>query len=93
MRTFSEFEKKIIERMIVLDEKSGSLNVLGNIFDSFSKELSLPEYCYIKVKSQTDVSIQIKKDVIENIDPNTLRVLDDELSKFLLTTVKLFDYL
>ncbi len=48
MRTFSEFEKKIIEHMIVLDEKSGSLNVIGNIFDSFSKELGLPDYCYIK---------------------------------------------
>jgi len=93
MRIFSEFEKKIIERMIELDEKSGSLNVLGNIFDSFSEELSLPDYCYIKVKSETDASIQIKKDIIDQIDPNTLRVLDDELSKFLLTTVKLFEYL
>jgi len=42
-------------------KKSGSLNVIGNIFDSFSKELGLPDYCYIKVKSETDVSIQIKK--------------------------------
>ena len=76
--------------MIELDEKSGSLNVLGNIFDSFSEELSLPDYCYIKVESKSDVSIQIKKGVIDNID---LRVLDDKLSKFLLTTVKLLEYL
>jgi len=93
MRTFSKIEQTIIARMIELDEKSGSLNVLGNVFDSFSNELRLPDYCYIKVASETDVSIQIKKEVIEKIDPSTLRVIDDELSKFLITTVKLFEYL
>jgi len=93
MRIFSEFEKKIIERMIELDGKSGSLNVLGNIYDSFSQELSLPDYCYIQIVSETDVSIQIIEDMIAKIDPSSLRIFDNELSKFLLTTVKLFEYL
>lgn len=93
MRSFSKFEKKIIERMIELDDKSGSLNVMSNIYDSFSKELSLPDYCYVKIMSETDISIQIKNNVIEKIDSSSLLVLDDSLSKVLLTTVKLFEYL
>jgi hypothetical protein len=79
--------------MIELDEKTGSLNVLGNIFDSFSNELSIPNYCYIKMASEADVSIQIKNNELENISSSALRIIDEKLSKILLTTVKLFEYL
>jgi len=93
MRSFSEFEKKIINRMIELDEKSGSLNVLGNIFDSFLSELKLPNYCYVEIISEENVTIQLKKDALDQLSPPDLRVIDDQLSKILLTTVKLFEYL
>jgi len=92
MRNFSDFEKKIILRMIDLDEKSGSLNVLGNIYDLFSKELSLPDYCYVDVKSETDVKIQVKDSVLnsESLDLNSI---DDTVSKMMLTVVMLFEHL
>ena len=35
MRAYSELEQQLIHRMIELDEKVGSLNVLDNIIDSF----------------------------------------------------------
>lgn len=92
MRAFSEFEKSIIKRMIELDENSGSLNVLGNVYDSFSKELSLPDYCYIRVVSEIDVTLQVKKKLIDKSSID-LKSFDDEVSKMLLTTVKLFEYL
>ena len=92
MRAFSKFEKSIIKRMIELDEKSRSLNVLGNIYNSFSKELSLPDFFYISVISEINVTIQVKKDMI-NKGKIDLGSFDNEVSKMLLTTVKLFEYL
>ena len=92
MRDFSEFEKKIILRMIDLDEKSGALNVLGNIYDLFSKELSLPDYCYVDVKSESCVKIQVKDSVL-NSGSLDLNSFDDTVSKMMLTTVMLFEYL
>ncbi|WP_100218338.1 hypothetical protein [Pseudoalteromonas distincta] len=92
MRNFSDFEKKIILRMIDLDEKSRSLNVLGNIYGSFSKELSLPDYCYVDVKSESDVKIQVKNSVL-NSGSLDLNYFDDTVSKMMLTVVMLFEHL
>ena len=93
MRAFSEFERKIIQRMIELDEKPRSLNVLGNILDSFYGNSHLPDFCYISVESETDVSIQVKTDELNRHGVDWIQELDGNISKILLVTVTLFEYL
>ena len=93
MRAFSEFERKIIQRMIELDEKSRSLNVLGNILDSFYGNSHLPDFCYISVESETDVSIQVKTEELNRHGVDWLQEIDGNISKILLVTVTLFEYL
>lgn len=97
MRTFNTFEQEIIRRAIDLDDKEGSLNVLGNILSSSMSGVKIPSCCYIKVTSPTDVTIQIKSDDLEhntaNYGTDWIRKLDDDLTRKLLTIVTLFDYL
>ncbi len=97
MRAFNTFEKEIIRRAIELDDKEGSLNVLGNILSSSKGGIQIPSCCYIKVTSPTEVTIQIKSDDLENSTANYgtdwIRKLDDDLTRKLLTIVTLFDYL
>lgn len=93
MRAFSEFERKIIRRMIELDEKPRSLNVLGNILDSFYDNSHLPDFCYISVESETDVSIQVKTEELNRHGVDWIQEVDGNISKILLVTVTLFEYL
>lgn len=93
MRAFSDLEKTLVRKMIELDSKSGSLNVLGNIIDSFYGDTHLPEHCYVELKSESDVSIQVKNQALEQNGVDWIRNIDDEISKKLLTAVALFQYL
>lgn len=91
MREFSDFEKAIINRAIELSEKEGSLNVLNNILEYQIGKNYLPDYCYIKITSKDNVTLQINKSVIHNgID---LRILETDIKGKLLTIVMLFEYL
>ncbi|GAB7562079.1 hypothetical protein LG202_01180 [Methylobacillus methanolivorans] len=93
MRAFSDLEKQLIHRMIQLDDKPGSLNVLGNIIDSFYGKSHLPEHCYVSLKSPTDVSIQIRDEALEQNSLDWIRSVDSDISKKLLIVVALFEYL
>jgi len=93
MRAFSDLEKQLIHRMIELDNKSGSLNVLGNILDSFYGKSHLPDHCYVELKSPKDVSIQIRDEALAEKGLDWIRSVDSEISKKLLIVVALFEYL
>jgi len=93
MRAFSDLEKKLIHRMIELDDKSGSLNVLGNILDSFYGQSHLPDHCYVELKSPEDVSIQVRDEALEEKGLDWISSVDSEISKKLLIVVALFEYL
>lgn len=93
MRAFSYLEKTLVRKMIELDGKSCSLNVLGNIIDPFDGHIHLPEHCYIELKSECDVSIQVKNQALENNGMDWIRGIDKEISKKLLAVVALFQYL
>ncbi|GGO80433.1 hypothetical protein GCM10011348_17080 [Marinobacterium nitratireducens] len=92
MRNFSKLEKQIILRMIELDGISGPLNVLSNIYHSFPQELNIPNYCYIDVKSESDVTLKLKSDLFNSgsIDLNSI---DEKISKMMLSAVMLFEHL
>lgn len=93
MRAFSDLEKQLIHRMIELDDKSGSLNVLGSILDSFYGKSHLPDHCYVELKSPKDVSIQVRDDALNENGLDWIRNVDSEISKKLLIVVALFEYL
>lgn len=95
MKVFSQLEKKLIRQMIALDDQPDSFNVFDNIIETFYGEDHIPDYCYIAVISETEVSIQVKNEELKrnSHDPLWLLKLDNELSKMLLTVVKMFEYL
>lgn len=93
MRAFSDLEKTLVRKMIELDDKSSSLNVLGNIINPFDGHMGLAEHCYIELKSENDVSIQIKNHALEQNGVDWIRSIDNDISKKLLTVVALFQYL
>lgn len=97
MRKFNFFEQEIIKKAIELDEKQGSLNVLGNILEYSIGKNHIPDYCYINVASVEEVTIKIKKDEFvyytEKNGVEWIRKLDDDLTRKLLTIVTLFEYL
>ncbi|WP_320055761.1 hypothetical protein [Desulfuromonas thiophila] len=93
MRAFSKLEKQLIQRMIELDDKAGSLNVLGNIIDSFYGESHLPDHCYIELKAENDVSIQIRDEALNANAIDWIRSVNEDISKNLLSVVSLFEYL
>ncbi|WP_198024070.1 hypothetical protein [Pseudidiomarina salinarum] len=79
--------------MIELDDKVGSLNVLANILDSFYGDTHLPDHCYIELKSEIDVSIQVRDDALAENGLDWIKEVDEDISKKLLTAVALFQYL
>ncbi|MGO3891180.1 MAG: hypothetical protein ACTJHW_09405 [Paenalcaligenes sp.] len=93
MRAFSNLEKRLVRRIIELDNESDSLNVLGNIIGSLDGHTHLPEYLYIELKSESDVSIQVKNQALEQSDYDWIRGIDNDISKKLLMVVALFQYL
>jgi len=93
MRAFSNLEKQLVLRMIELDDKVGSLNVLDNILDSFYGETHLPDHCYIELKSERDVFIQVRDEALAQNGLDWISEIDKDISKKLLTVVALFQYL
>lgn len=93
MRVFSQLEKQLIQRMIKLNDEVGSLNVLGNIIDSFYGESHLPDYCYVELKAKKDVSIQIRDDALNTNGIDWIRSVDKDISTKLISVVSLFEYL
>lgn len=93
MRTFSDFEKKIIKRMIELDRQAGSLIVLNNIMDSLSKEIGLQNHWHITATSRTNVSIHIREELVGHTAQISMQEIEDKIWKFVLTTFKLLEYL
>jgi hypothetical protein len=93
MRSFSDLEKQIVRKMIELDEAPGSFNVLANILYTFSNDSHLPDYCYIHVRTETDVAIMVRSEARKEHDGTWLTEVDGKISRLLLTTVKLFEFL
>ncbi len=95
MRSFSDLEKSIINRMIELDKDPNSLNVLANILSSFYGDSPIPSYCYISVDSADDVCIQVRMDEVYKRNKNNelLMEIRDKLSKALIAIVTLFEHL
>ncbi|BBB66171.1 hypothetical protein UNDYM_1918 [Undibacterium sp. YM2] len=93
MRSFSALEKKLITRMIELDENVGALNVLANIFNSTDESLRFPEHLYVALKAENDVSIYIKQDVLNESGLNWLNEVEGKISRTLLRCVALLEYL
>lgn len=93
MRAFSDLEKQLIHRIIELDDKPSSLNVLGNVIGSFYGESHLTDHCYVSLKSPTDVSIQIRDEALQQNGLDWIRSVDSDISKKLLIVVALFEYL
>jgi len=93
MRAFSNLEKQLVRRMIELEDEVGSLNVLGNILDSFYGKTHLPDHCFIELKNERDVSIQVRDHALNQNGLDWIREIDEDISKKLLTVVALFQYL
>lgn len=94
MRTFSDFEKNLVCKMIELDDKSCSLNILNNTINLFDGNTDLNEHCYIELKSEKNVCIKIKKQLLEkNGVEEWLKKIDNDILKKLLAIVTLFQYL
>ena len=91
MRAFSDLEKQLVRRMIELDDKVGSLNVLDNLLDSFYGNTHLPDQCYIELKSERDVSIRVREEALNQNGSDWIREIDKDISKKLLSVVALFN--
>ncbi len=89
-RLFSDFEKKLMENIIELDE-AGSLNVLGNILEKHYGQSYIPDNCYVDIQSETDVSIQLLEKDAQN--PDAIKNTNVYVPKMLLNTMLLFEYL
>jgi len=94
MREFSELEKRIINRIIELDD-SLSANVLGNILGGTFAEYS--EY-YIKVESPTKCSVQIEQSyflrIMQGREPiDKIKIILQGTSRDIYLAVKLIEYL
>lgn len=92
MKQFSDFEKKIIRKIIEIDNIPGALNVLGNIIDD---EL-YPNF-YFKLKSETNCPLMIDETYLKSLTDNfgssgLSEFLKRQQEKFLLL-VRLFEYL
>jgi len=92
MKEFTEYEKKILSKIVEIEEIPGSLNILGNILDF---EL-YPNY-YFELKSEDDCILIIRKVYLDEIARKygNLGVTEiiRQLSNKLLFIVKLFQYL
>lgn len=93
MRAFSDLEKQLVRKMVELEDAPGHLNVLGNIIGSFYGATKLSEHCYIELKSKNDVSIQVKREALDQYGVEWINSIDEDISKKLITIVALFQYL
>lgn len=92
MKEFSDYEKKILSKLVEVEETPGGLNVLGNIIDF---EL-FPNF-YIELKSETECPVRISKSYIDKISEEYgslgINEVIKQLNNKLLYIVKLFQYL
>jgi len=92
MKEFSDYEKRLIQELIRVDETPGGLTVLGNVIDF---EL-FPNF-YIELKSETDCPVRISKSYLDsvanNYGPNGINEMIKQLNNKLLYIVRLFQYL
>ncbi len=92
MRDFSDFEKRLIRKILEIFSIPGGLSVLGNILD-----YELDPNIYIEVKSNSDCPIMIKRDYWEEITNKYSTIGLSELIKSieskLLLTLMLIAYL
>ncbi|MCK5135918.1 MAG: hypothetical protein KAR19_09055 [Bacteroidales bacterium] len=87
MKEFSEYEKKILSKLVEIEEIPGGLNVLGNIID-----FELYPNFYIKLNLETDCPVIIAKSYIDKIEivndkfnfeiDNDTLIISVELDKF-----------
>jgi len=88
MRSFSDYEKELIKRIVDLN-KLGHLNTLANIIKH-----DLPDEYYIAVNSAKDVKIKVNKVFLEqNPSLEQVKNIDDCVTTTLLTIITLFEYL
>lgn len=92
MKEFSDYEKKILKKLLRVHETPGGFTVLGNIID-----FELYPNFYIELNSERDCPVRISKSYIENITQNYgshgLNEIIKQLNNKLLFIVKLFQYL
>ncbi len=92
MREFSSFEKEIIENIIEIDNKKGSLNVLENILE----DVFLP-HVYIQFTPKKDCLLKIENKYFEklssNYGPIGIASLLKDITEKLILIVSLIDYL
>lgn len=92
MKEFSEYEKKILSKLIEIEETPGGLNVLGNIID-----FELYPNFYIELKSDTNCPVRIAKSFIDQTSSEYgslgINEVIKQLNNKLLYIVKLFQYL
>lgn len=92
MRAFSRFEQKIINKLIELDGKKGSLVNLANVIDLLYSD-GIPDYYFIQVNSSNDVVLQIKDTEIACDELRKMQDAEDNVSKVVIPTVLLFEHL
>lgn len=92
MRAFSSFEQKIINKLIELDGKKGSLVNLANVIDLLYSD-GIPDYYFIQVNSSNDVVLQIKDTEIACDGLRKMQDAEDNVSKVVIPTVLLFEHL
>jgi hypothetical protein len=92
MKEFSDYEKKLLQELLRVDETPGGLTVLGNIID-----LELYPNYFIELKSETKCPVRIAKtfldEVTKNYGSSGLNEMIKQLNNKLLFIVKLFQYL
>lgn len=79
--------------MIELDNNDDALNVLTNIIGTLFEELDFPDYYYIDLKSEQDVSIQVTNEVFQEYNGERLRKINKDISRKIITIIGLFEYL
>ena len=92
MKEFSNYEKKILSKLVEIEETPGGLNVFGNIID-----FELYPNFYIELKSEDDCPVSIAKSYIDQIAEEYGNIgiseVIKQLSNKLFYTVRLFQYL
>lgn len=79
--------------MIELDNKPASLNVLGNILNSFYSDTGLPDFLYVSINSPSDVSIKIDHSQVNQNTPDFFHKIEHGVSKTLIAAIYLLEYL
>lgn len=92
MRAFSKFEQKIVNKLIELDGKKGSLVNLANVVELLYSD-GIPDYYFIQVNSSKDVVLKIKNTENACDERRKMQDAEDNVSKVLIPTVLLFEHL